>query len=85
MLAGEEMQARTVGQSTRNRNLVIPAGASRSTFLCGLRVLCGEFFLSGGRRRWPPEGLCPSEPEFIGNSLPRLRWSKELLEMGSVP
>ena len=32
---GEEMQAKTVGQQTRNRNLVIPARASRSTFLCG--------------------------------------------------
>lgn len=46
---GEEMQAKTVGQQ-KNRDLVIPAHASRSTFLCGL---CGEFFLRGSRRRWP--------------------------------
>jgi hypothetical protein len=30
------MQGKTVSQQTRNRNLVIPAGASKSTFLCGL-------------------------------------------------
>ena len=47
------MQAKTVGQQTRNRNLVIPAGASRSTFLCGLCALCSEFFLRGRKRRWP--------------------------------
>ena len=41
---GEEMQAKTVGQQTRNRNLVIPARASRSTFLCGLCALYGGFF-----------------------------------------
>jgi hypothetical protein len=39
------MLAKSVGQQTRNRNLVIRARASRSTFLCGLRALCGEFFL----------------------------------------
>src|SRR5208337_1061570 len=50
---GEEMQAKTVGQQTRNRNLVIPARAGRSTFLCGLCALCGEFFLRRRRRRWP--------------------------------
>lgn len=41
------MQAKTVGQQTRNRNLIIPARAGRSTFLCGLCALCGEFFLRG--------------------------------------
>jgi hypothetical protein len=46
------MQAKTVARQTRNRNLVIPARASKSTFLCGLCALCGEFFLRGRRRRW---------------------------------
>jgi hypothetical protein len=46
---GEEMQAKTVGQQTRNRDPVIPAGASRRTFLCGLLALCGEFFLRAAR------------------------------------
>jgi hypothetical protein len=50
---GEEMQAKAVGQQTRNRNLIIPARASKSTFLCGLCALCGELFLRGRRRRWP--------------------------------
>src|SRR5208337_2223843 len=50
---GEGMQAKTVGQQTRNRNLVIPARTSRGTFLRGLCGLCGEFPLPGRRRRWP--------------------------------
>jgi hypothetical protein len=48
------MQAKTVGQQTRNRDLVIPARASRSTFLCGLCALCGEFFFAAREEdgRW---------------------------------
>ena len=44
------MQAKTVGRQTRNRDLVIPGRPSRSTLLCGLCALCGEFFLRLSRR-----------------------------------
>jgi hypothetical protein len=43
------MEARTVGQQTRGRHLVIPARASRSTYLC---ALCGEIFVRGRRGGW---------------------------------
>jgi len=42
----EEMQAKTVGQETRDCNLVVPVRARRSTFLCTTNAE----FLVGPRR-----------------------------------
>jgi hypothetical protein len=46
------MKEKTVCLQTTLRKLVIPARASRITFLCGLCALCGEFF---GSHRTPEE------------------------------